>query len=88
MRTPVITSDLSPMREVSGGAAFLANPFDAENIREGILKIIENSKYREELIKKGIENVKRFNAKKIARNMKIFIERFYLKTDGKKNRKF
>lgn len=66
MRTPVITSDLSPMREVSGFGAFLAKPSDAENIREGILKIIENPKYREEIIKKGIENVKRFDAKKIA----------------------
>ncbi len=66
MRKPVITSNLSPLREVSGDAAFLADPFDHLSIREGINKIIENKKYRENLIKKGLENIKRFNSKSIA----------------------
>jgi len=66
MRTPVITSNLSPMKEVSGGAAFLADPFNVESIRAGILKILRESDYRESLIEKGIENVKRFDQHKIA----------------------
>ena len=61
MQKPVITSNISPMREVSGGAAFLANPSDYSNIREGIIKIIEQTRYREQIIEKGIENVKRFS---------------------------
>lgn len=66
MRTPVITSNISPMKEVSGGAAFLADPFNVENIREGILKLIQDSEYRDNLVKKGVENAERFNQRKIA----------------------
>ncbi len=67
MKKPVITSDLSPMREVSGGAAFLADPFDHLSIREGITKIIHDKKYRANLLELGIENIKRFNSESIAR---------------------
>lgn len=63
---PVVTSNISSMPEVAGGAACLVNPFDVESIRSGIIKITNDSTYREELIKKGLENVKRFNAKEVA----------------------
>ena len=53
------------MREVSGGAAFLANPNDYLNIREGVVKIIQQTEYREEIITKGIENTKQFSPIKI-----------------------
>ncbi len=74
MRKPVITSNLSPMREVSGGAAFLADPFDHLSIREGINKIVHNKQYRENLIKRGIENIKRFNSKSITRKYETLYE--------------
>jgi glycosyltransferase involved in cell wall biosynthesis len=66
MRTPVLTSDLSPLREVSGGAAFLANPFAVESIREGVLKIMYDDEFRNKIIEQGIENVKRFEPEFIA----------------------
>ena len=66
MRTPVVTSDISPLREVSGGAAYLADPENFLSIREGILKIINDENYRKEIIKQGIENVKRFKPQNIA----------------------
>ncbi|HEY0427873.1 MAG TPA: glycosyltransferase family 1 protein [Pyrinomonadaceae bacterium] len=66
MRTPVVTSNISPLREVSGDAAFLVNPSDFLNIREGILKIVNDEKYREEIIEKGIRNINRFKSRKIA----------------------
>lgn len=72
MRKPVITSNLSPMKEVSGGAAFLANPNDILSIREGILKLIKDKNYRENLIKDGIKNVKRFNSQEIAQKYANF----------------
>lgn len=61
----VITSDLSPMREVAGEGALLVDPFEVEDIRNGILKVIKDDEYREKLIQKGLENVKRYSAEKI-----------------------
>jgi glycosyltransferase involved in cell wall biosynthesis len=66
MRTPVITSNISPLREVSGGAAFLAEPNNFLDIRQGILKIINDEKYREEIIEQGIRNIERFAPQKIS----------------------
>jgi glycosyltransferase involved in cell wall biosynthesis len=66
MRKPVITSNLSPMKETSGGAAFLADPSDVSNIREGILKIINDEDYRKELEKSGLENIEKFKPQAVA----------------------
>lgn len=66
MRKPLITSNLSPMKETSGGAAFLADPHDFLNIREGIRKIIDDENFRNNLIEKGLENIKRFKPGLIA----------------------
>jgi glycosyltransferase involved in cell wall biosynthesis len=63
---PVITSNLFSMPEVAGEAAFMADPFDVNSIRTGLLKIINDDAYRETLVQKGFENIKRFDAQKIA----------------------
>jgi glycosyltransferase involved in cell wall biosynthesis len=62
---PVLTSDLSPMREVAGDGACLVNCFDDASIKEGILKLINDAGYREQIIKKGLDNVKRFSVDKV-----------------------
>lgn len=62
MQKPVVTSNLSPMTEVAGNAAVFVNPYDVENIREGILQIVEDETLRNDLIKKGNENIKRFDS--------------------------
>lgn len=64
---PVVTSNIYSMPEVAGNAACLVDPFDVASIREGILKVIKNSLYREELVRLGIENVERFKPDIIAR---------------------
>lgn len=64
---PVVTSDLSPMKEVAGGAACLVNPYDVQSIREGVLSVIRQPAYRAELVAKGLANVRRFSAGEIAR---------------------
>lgn len=63
---PVITANVYSMPEVAGDAAYLADPFSVQSIREGIVRIIQDDAYRESLISKGFENVKRFDAQKIA----------------------
>jgi glycosyltransferase involved in cell wall biosynthesis len=63
---PVITSDAGPMPEVAGSAACLVDPLNVSSIRNGILRVIEDEGYRDELIARGFENAKRFSADLIA----------------------
>jgi glycosyltransferase involved in cell wall biosynthesis len=63
---PLITSDISPMREVAGGGALLVDPFSVASIRDGVLEIIHNDARREEIIAKGFVNVRQYSAEHIA----------------------
>ncbi len=66
MHTPVVTSNLSPMKEVAGGGAMLVNPEDILSIKDGILRIINDESLRNELITQGLENIKRFETSRVA----------------------
>lgn len=72
---PVVTSKISSMPEVAGDSAHLVDPFDVVSIRQGILKVIEDDNFREELIQKGLKNIQRFQPEIIAQQyMKIYEE--------------
>jgi glycosyltransferase involved in cell wall biosynthesis len=81
---PVITSRLSPMQEVAGDAACLVDPYDAGSIREGILKVIRDPAYRQQLVTAGLENSRRFDLETVTRQYeelyKNIIERFGINT--------
>lgn len=62
----VITSKVSSMPEVAGDGACLVNPYDVNAIKAGIQKVISDDHYRQQLIAKGLENVKRFKPKTVA----------------------
>jgi len=66
MLTPVVTSNISPLREVAGEAAALADPYDYKSIRSGVRRIINDENYRKKLVANGVENIKRFKSEKIA----------------------
>lgn len=63
---PVITSNILSMPEVGGDAAIYVDPLDENEIRSAILNLISNETLRNDLISKGFENVKRFDADTIA----------------------
>ncbi len=63
---PVLTSNLSSMPEVVDKSAVLVDPYNINDIVEGIRKM-DNRKRRVELIKAGYENIKRFSWEKCAR---------------------
>ena len=65
MGIPVITSNLSPMIEVSGGSAALVNPYDTDEIKNAIYKITNDDKYRENLIINGLINAKKYHPETI-----------------------
>ena len=72
---PVITSNILSMPEVAGNAACLVDPFDIEDIRRGILRIIDDENYRSQLIKEGLVNCRRFDPQKIAdRYLELYLQ--------------
>lgn len=58
----VVTSDLSPMKEIAGGAAVLVNPAEPSSILSGYREAIAHQPV---FVKAGLENVKRFRIEKI-----------------------
>lgn len=65
---PVLTSLLSPMREVSGGAALLVDPTDTSAISAALQRLLQDNELREELVGAGWRNVERFSSTAIARH--------------------
>lgn len=63
---PVLTANIAAMPEVAAGAALLVNPFEVEDIKKGLLQIIEDKDLRATNIQKGLANVKRFELGYIA----------------------
>ena len=63
---PVVTSDLLSMPEVAGDGAHLVDPFDVEDIRKGIRRVIDDDAYRESLVSRGRGNADRFRVEKLA----------------------
>lgn len=64
---PVVTSNTASMPEVAGDAACLVDPLSVSSIRAGILRVIQDKDYREELVRRGYENAKRYEVVSITR---------------------
>jgi glycosyltransferase involved in cell wall biosynthesis len=75
---PVITSDVSPMKEIAGQGACLVDPYSPASIKEAILKIISDAEYRVALVNHGLSNVKRFSAEQTAQKYKEVYESLLL----------
>jgi glycosyltransferase involved in cell wall biosynthesis len=58
---PLVTSCISPMNEIAEDAAVRVNPYNIFDIRRGILKIIEDDSFRNQLIEKGQELIKKYH---------------------------
>jgi glycosyltransferase involved in cell wall biosynthesis len=66
MEKPLITSDLEPMRSISGAGALHVDPHDPGAIRAGIEHLVRHAELREQLVNAGKQNVQRFDPKAIA----------------------
>lgn len=62
----VITSDLSPMKEVAGNGALLVDPYDPAAIRAAVLRVSGDAACRADLIEKGLDNCKKYSSGIIA----------------------
>lgn len=63
----VLTSNLSPMNEVAADAACLIDPYNVDSIKQGIAKLVQDEGYRETLVQRGFENIRRFELEAIAK---------------------
>ena len=64
--TPVLASNVSSLPEVLGDAALLINPDNVFEISRGLKHLLFDSHLREELIEKGLEQVRRYSWSKSA----------------------
>ncbi len=71
----VLTSHIAPLTEISGNAVCYVNPESVEDIRRGFDRLISDSFYRDELIKGGLENVRRFDVDQIAMHYRKLYEK-------------
>jgi glycosyltransferase involved in cell wall biosynthesis len=63
---PVITSNTSSMPEVAGDAAHLIDPNKTEDIYKGMLKILSDDTYKNELSQRGLIQSKQFSWNRMA----------------------
>jgi glycosyltransferase involved in cell wall biosynthesis len=58
--TPVVTSDVSSIPEITGDAALLIDPNDERELANALIEIVNNDRLRAELREKGIAQAKKF----------------------------
>lgn len=64
---PVLTSNVSSLPEAGGDGAIYFDPQNADDIAQKIEEVISNKNLREEMVKKGYNQVKKFSWKKTAK---------------------
>lgn len=75
--TPVVTSNTSSLPEIAGNAAVLVNPYNVLEIADVISLILYDENKKQEMIKNGFENIKRFNWEKAATELISVFEKVY-----------
>jgi len=76
---PLICSDIPVLRDVYGEAALFFNPYDPKDMAKNIAKVVKDSKLRENLVKKGIAQSKKYSWEKMAtQTLKIYESCFSL----------
>jgi glycosyltransferase involved in cell wall biosynthesis len=73
--TPILTSTVNGLKEISGDAALLIDPGDTEEIARGMAQILLNSELRESLSRKGLERSSHFSWDLCAKSTLALLER-------------
>ncbi|MCX7705661.1 MAG: glycosyltransferase family 4 protein [bacterium] len=66
---PVITSNVSALPEISGGAAILVNPYNIEEIKEAVMRILMDNKLKDDMRIKGLKHAENFVWEKTAKEI-------------------
>ena len=71
--TPVVTSNVSSLPEVAGGAAVLVDPYDVRSIVDGITRVLTDPVLAAELRARGIERAREFSwERSVARTRELY----------------
>jgi glycosyltransferase involved in cell wall biosynthesis len=74
--TPVVASDIPPLREVAGDAAlYVSRPFDSACWREALLRVSEDATLRAELVRRGHDAVQPFVWAEVGRRFSDLLHR-------------
>ncbi|MDO5131076.1 MAG: glycosyltransferase [Prevotellaceae bacterium] len=60
----VVTSNISPMNDISNGSCVIVDPYNIESMKNGYIEAIRKNQY---YVEKGMENVKRFSLSTITK---------------------
>lgn len=63
---PIITSRVASIPEVAGQGACFTNPLNIKSIENGVLKVIKDTGFRNEIVKKGLKNINHFHVRVIS----------------------
>ena len=72
--TPVLCANTSSLPELAGDAAIPVDPLNVESIAEGIRRLVEDEKLRQELIKRGKQQAQKFTWDAAAKNALAVLE--------------
>lgn len=61
----LLCSGIEPMTEIAGEGALFVDPFDVTSVRKGLLLLLSNNDICLSLVKRGYENLYRFNPTRI-----------------------
>lgn len=67
--TPVLTANNSSLPEVGGESAYYVDDKSIESIKNGIEKLLNEPKLRQDMIKKGRQQIKKFSWQESAQNI-------------------
>lgn len=73
--TPVVTSNVSSLPEVSGDAALLVDPYDVDAIAHGIRRVLDDETLRADMVTRGYARARQFSwAESVAQIRSVYLE--------------
>jgi glycosyltransferase involved in cell wall biosynthesis len=75
--TPVLTSNVSSMKEIAMDAAVLVDPLDVNSISDGLILVLQDFRLQRQLSQNGLKRASEFNWMKAARETLSFFDHIY-----------
>jgi len=72
---PVVTSNTSSLPEVVGEAGIMVDPYDVDGLAQAMRRVLTDSKLRDDMVRKGLEQSKKFSWEKAAEQTREVYEK-------------